>query len=177
MSGYRVQNWSRTWYYANISLLLTCRASQSSGKTPPARNGTAATLTTPPHAVEDASVAPPARDAVKWRASCHGPSCDVDEMLIHWRNSPRSSPNSTFDKSIRRNPDFSSFESAVNMACVHRDAGRMATVMLMHFPAMRSSVRKEIFPRCEGCAQEIVQRGHLFRGDPERCRVGVAQYS
>ena len=72
VSGYRVQNWSRTWYNANISLLLMCRASHSSGKTPPARTGTAATLTMPPHAVEDASVAPQARAAVKCRVFCHG---------------------------------------------------------------------------------------------------------
>ena len=52
--------------------------------------------------------------------------------------------SSALDKSIRRSPDFSSFESAANMASVHRDAGRMDTVMLMHFHAMRSSVQKEI---------------------------------
>ena len=67
-----MQNRSKTWYNANISLLLMCRASHSSGKTPPARTGTAATLTMPPHAVEDASVAPQARAAVKCRVFCHG---------------------------------------------------------------------------------------------------------
>ena len=165
-----------------------CRTSQSYSKTPPERNGTAATLTTPPHAVEDASVAPLARATVKWRAIYTGPSSDVDELLIHWRNSPLSSRNWTFDKSIRGNPNISTLECAANMACVYTDAGRLATVMLMHFPAMRCSVRKETQPSSseavkrwcsltslsDGTRNVAVSESHRI---PRYCRIRVGRKS
>lgn len=136
-SGCRVQNCRKRW------LWLICRDNQAAGNTPPAGNCPEVVLTTPPQATEDASDEPFVRDAEKWQARCHGPSCEVTVSANHCLNSTTRSAFDARDRSTFESPDRSSAVEAANMSCVHNDAGRMATDMLMHLPATRCSVRKE----------------------------------
>ena len=117
-----------------------CSLNQSGGKTPPAGNVLAAVCTTPPHATEDASDDPFVQAAEKCRARCHGPSCEVAVMPNHCLNSPNRSARESCARSTVHLSDFSSSAITANIACVQRDAGRIATVMLMHLPAIRCSV-------------------------------------
>ena len=79
-SGYLVQNCRNTWYRAYISLMLICLDTQCCVNTPPARNGPELALTTPPHPMDDASVAPPVTLGETWRIyrmyTSHSSICD-----------------------------------------------------------------------------------------------------
>ena len=53
----------------------------------------------------------------------------------------------------------------------------MVTVMLMHFPAMRSSVQKYFSPAARAVRRRSCSVAILSGGDSERCHFGVAQHS
>ena len=94
-------------------------------------------LTTPPHATDNVSNEPFVKAAAKCRARYHGPSCEVAVILNHCLNSLTRSALESFVRSTKHRPDFSSSVTTANIACVHSDAGRIATAMLTHFPAIR----------------------------------------
>ena len=112
---------------------LKCLAPQSGGNTPPAREVPEVVLSSPPHATDDASGTPFVRAAAKCRTRCHGPSCEVAVILGHYLNSLTSQPWSLEScvRSTEHRPDVLSSATTANIACVHSDAGRIATVMLM----------------------------------------------
>ena len=69
---------------------------------------------------------------------------DVYTKCIHYMSSPMKSVLMSNVKSILLGLDFSQTANAENIACVDENAGRTATIMLMHSPPMCCSVRKEI---------------------------------
>ena len=116
---------------------MICLDNQSGRNTPPAGKVPEVVLTTPPHATDDASDEPFVKAAAKCRARCHGPSCEVAVILNHYVNSFTRSALELCVRSTEHRPDLSSSATTANIACVHSDAGRIATVMLMHLPAIR----------------------------------------
>ena len=95
-------------------------------------------LTTPPHATDNVSNEPFVKAAAKCRARYHGPSCEVAVILNHCLNSLTGSALELCARLTEHRPDLSSSTTTANIECVHHsDAGRIATVMLMHLPANR----------------------------------------
>lgn len=121
-----------------------CLDNQVAGNTPPAGNGPDVVSTTPHQATEDASDEPLVREAEKWRARCQGPSCEVAVSANHCLYSTTRPAVDARGRSTLEAPDSSRAVEAANVSCVHNDAGRMATNMLMHLPATRCSVREKI---------------------------------
>ena len=123
-----------------------CLGNRSGGKSPPASNGPLGLWITRQNAFEEASVALTVRTAVKWRALNNGPSCVVGSKPSRWRN---STDNSRLASNLTRStsrPPRALFASWENIQCVHSDAGQIATAMIVHLPAICSSVSVVTWP-------------------------------
>ena len=57
-------------------------------------------------------------------------------MLNHCLNSITKSALESCIRSTKHNPDLSRSATTANIACIHSDAGRLSTVMLMHLLAI-----------------------------------------
>ena len=85
-------------------------------KTPPTQNVSEPALTTPSQLMEDASITPSVRAAVKLRARCHRPSGKLDVMCSHCLSSPIRSACESRVRLILLARAFSSFDSTANMS-------------------------------------------------------------
>ena len=85
-------------------------------KTTPTQNGAEPALTTPSQLMEDASITPSVRAAVKFRSRCHRPSGKLDVMCSHCLSSPIRSACESRVRFILLVLAFSNVDSTANMS-------------------------------------------------------------
>ena len=123
------------------SLLLIYRDNYSCGKIPPAHNVPEPALATPSQPMEDTSVATSIRLAVKRRARCHGPSCEVHVMRSHQLSLPNRSASESGVRSFYWRLTSPTWTVAQTWHGSTWLSGESLRSFLMNFPASRSRVQ------------------------------------